>query len=207
MADFPNFTKADLADFSGRAVASYPPFTDQAISQAVLLYGISTYTDTWPDDPREAMIATLGVLSMADHLVLEQPFQKAQAAPFNSESIGSYHYSKTGGRQSAVQTAVSQGIQTGVMWFDIAVQQLGQAEHMLDMPMSGGIEVFEWDARFARGQGHNKRLLSPMLEAELRRRLYRSTLVPLVEGVLGDVGFEEDTANPGYLVVDLEDGV
>lgn len=205
MADFPEFTKDDLAEFSGRAAGSYPPFTTQAISQAVLLYGISTYTDTWPDDPREAMMARLAVLSMADHLVLEQPFQKAVAAPFNSENIGSYSYSKSGGRASAVQSAVSKGEATGVMWFDIAVQQLGQAEHMLDMPMSGGIEVFEWDARFAKGQGHNRRLLSPMLEAELRRRLYRSTLVPLVEGApAGDFGFEEDTENPGYLIVDDE---
>lgn len=206
MADFPNFTKDDLATFSGRAAASYPPFVDQAILQAVLLYQIATYTQDFPDLPRDSQIARLGILSMADHLVLEQPFQKAQAAPFNSESIGSYHYSKTGGRQSAVQTAISQGIQTGVMWFDIAVQQLGHAEQMQDMPMSGGIEVFEHDSRFTKGEHGNRRLLSPLLEAELRRRLFGSYLTPMVEGVLSEVGFEEDTENPGYLVVESEGG-
>jgi len=124
--------------------------------QAELLYKIGTCTgNTWPDDPTSQKLAEMAVLSMADAIYLAQPFQKILSNPFSSESIGSYSYSKVSG-------AVMSGIPTGVAWFDLAVNKLGQCDIVAGIPIGGGIEAFEWDADFTKGHlPGNVRLLSP----------------------------------------------
>jgi hypothetical protein len=152
---YPVFTKQDLADFSGRPVASYTGHTDRAIRQAVLLFKIGTCLANLAEEGTlEREIAVEGILAMADHIVLAQRYQQQIASPFQSESLGSYSYSKTA-------KAVTDGQSTGVDFFDIAIDQLSVCDETDDIPSSGGIEVFERDGVFTQGEGGNLRLLSP----------------------------------------------
>ncbi len=164
---YPALGVNELSTFSGRPVASYPPsYPDQAIRQSVLIFKIATgLTDdlfpqpgTWQYD-----LAVMAILSEADDIILEQPFQAVRASPFNSESIGSYSYSKVGGKSlaRAVSTIASDG-KTGNIWFDLAVEQLGIVINAVDMPAYGGIEIFEHNEMMVRGNNpHNMRLLGP----------------------------------------------
>jgi len=155
MAAYPDFTPQDLADFSGRPVEDYSGYADSAISQAELLFKLGTCTQEWPDDPTLASLAEMAIMAMADAIYLSQPYQAILANPFSSESIGSYSYSKVSG-------AVLSGIPTGVTWFDVAVNKLGQCDIVAGIPIGGGIEAFEWDAQFTDGNHDgNTRILSP----------------------------------------------
>lgn len=153
--DYPVLTKTDLAKFSGRPEASYKgDYPETALSQALLLFKLGTCLAGLPDDPTKAELARMGILAMADDIFLKQKYQQVSASPFSSESIGSYSYSKR------AQQA-SQGEETGVMWFDLAVGQLGECERNDGISSGGGIEVFEHDATFVQGAGENVRMLSP----------------------------------------------
>jgi hypothetical protein len=166
VAEYPTFTPADLAGFSGRPEASYPsPYTDEALKQATLLFKIGTCLATFPDDPMQADLAKYAILSMADYIVLNQPNAQVLAGPFQSESLGSYSYSKM------AKTAASGG-ETGVAWFDLAVDQIGQCDQNDEIMSGGGIEVFEFDAEFAvaRTDGNTVRVLSPK-DQEYHERL------------------------------------
>jgi len=114
----PSLTVTDLSNFSGRAVSEYTAFASTAIAQASLLFQIASGLDSMPSDQPQLSTANNGILSMADALYLTQPYQAAINSPFQSESIGSYSYSKA-------QASVTAGIPTGVGWFDLAVQTLG----------------------------------------------------------------------------------
>lgn len=127
MADYPLLTRIQLATFTGRPQASFTDFADQALIQARVLFKIATglVPGQFPDDPEKAELATLGILAMADAIYLSQPYQKAKASPFSSESIGSYSYSKNSGRSYAKTVpAVAEGLPAGVGFFDMAVFQL-----------------------------------------------------------------------------------
>ncbi len=54
---------------------------------------------------------------MAEALYETQPNRDMRFTPFRSETIGTYSY-------SLAQGAISEGIPTGVAWFDLAVNQL-----------------------------------------------------------------------------------
>lgn len=153
---YPVYTKTDVANFTGRNAASFPSFVDtSALPQAVLLFKIGTCLaslDDLTDDQKQ--LAQYAILSMADSIHLSQPYAVAVASPFNSESIGSYSYSK-------VAKAVSTGQETGIMWFDLAVDQLSVCDDINGGLTGGGIEVFEHDAKFVAGVGGNSRMLSP----------------------------------------------
>lgn len=155
---YTEYTKDELAEFSGRPVESYTPYADDsAIPQALLLFKIGTCLAS-PDDltDTEKQLVDMAILSMADSIYLSQPFAAAMASPFNSESIGSYSYSKTA-------KAVASGAPTGIMWFDLAVTQLSVCDQLAGGDMAfGGIEVFEHLGTFAKGSiGSNIRYLSP----------------------------------------------
>lgn len=157
MAEYPVFTKQDLADFSGRHVNSYKQYAElSALPQATLLFKIATCRPTYPSDPEEALLARMAILAMADRASLAQKYQEAEASPFQSESLGSYSYSK-------MSAAASRGEKTGVMWFDLAVDRLGQCEQNDGIAGGGGIEIFEYDGRFGKPQaeGDQARLLGP----------------------------------------------
>lgn len=161
---YPEYTKQDLADFTGRNIASFPTFvTNSALPQAILLFKIGTCLASLDDLTEDQLeLAKFGILSMADAIHLSQPYALAVASPFNSESIGSYSYSK-------VAKAVAKSETTGIMWFDMALDQLSVCDDLVGVLMGGGIEVFEHDATFVHGEGGNSRMLSPQDIDQSRR--------------------------------------
>ena len=134
------YSRSMLADFTGRPLASFPQqyVTVSAIPQALLLFKLGTcIVDPEALAPDAQQLVDFAILSMADSIHLSAPYQAATASPFNSESIGSYSYSKTA-------RAVQAGEDTGVMWFDLAVRQLSVCEESDNGSFQrGGIEVFE----------------------------------------------------------------
>lgn len=140
-------TIPDLADYSGRPQASYPAFAASALKQATFLMSIRTCLVSMPVNPDDAQLITYGILELADDIVLKQPYQEINAKPFSSETIMSYSYSK------AAQKA-RKGEETGLMWFDLAVQRLSVCEadqggHVA----SSSISIFEKDGVTVDGAG------------------------------------------------------
>lgn len=145
---YKTYDRQMLADFTGRPMASFPDnfVTKSAIPQALLLFKLGTgLADPAVLSADNQQLVDFAIISMADAVHLAQPYQTALASPFNSESIGSYSYSK-------VAKAVQQGKETGVMWFDLAIQQLATGDRIKSDFLSGGIEMFENDGLFVDGQ-------------------------------------------------------
>ena len=157
---YKEYTVEMLSEFSGRPVRSYPvSYSAQSLQQALLLFKIGTCLAA-PDalDQMHLDMVDMAILSMADAIVLEQEFQKAKVSPFNSEHIGSYSYSKVARSMRATPKAT---LDTGIMWFDLAVHKLSVCDILVDLPWSGGIEVFENDAPLMAGRHGNLRFLGP----------------------------------------------
>lgn len=129
-------TVAELALFSGRESNSYNNFASEALAQATLLFHLATGLLDYPEDAQLSQLAKYGIMDMADKIYFSQPYREAMASPYQSESIGSYSYSKT------VQ-AVKKGDNTGVMWFDLAVNKLKTSSS--SSVASGSIQGMEWD--------------------------------------------------------------
>lgn len=129
-------TIADLATFTGRASNTFGQFVDQALAQATLLFYLATDIESYPDNSSLAMLARYGIMEMADKIYLSQPYHEASASPFQSETIGSYSYTKA-------VASVKKGDATGVMWFDMAVNKLKSGG--LTIGDSGSIEGMEFD--------------------------------------------------------------
>lgn len=155
---YPTYTVADLANFSGRPQLAYmnAGYVPTAIGQATLLFKIATCLANIPEESDKQDLAKFAILQMADSIYWAQQYQDAVNNPFSSESIGSYSYSK-------VAAAVNKGDKTGIMWFDLAVDQMGVCEDLDNIPFSGGIEIFEFDGQFVDGRmaNANTRFLSP----------------------------------------------
>lgn len=156
MAEYPELTKADIARFSGRPRDSYASREGlvTALAQATLLFKIATCRSEFPDDPREAELATAAISAYADFIYLRLPFAKALASPFSSESLGSYSYSKSA-------ASAARGDKTDIMWFDLAVSRLGQCDLAYNIPTHGGIEMFEYDIPLLSNEEGMYRALSP----------------------------------------------
>lgn len=128
-------TVAELAAFTGRESNTFSSFAVEALAQATLLFYLATDLDYYPLDDNLLRLAKYGILDMADNIYLSQPYQEASASPYQSETIGSYSYSKS------IQ-AVRKGDATGVRWFDLAVNRLSSGNSVM---ASGSIEGMEWD--------------------------------------------------------------
>lgn len=113
-------TQIDLATFTGRSTSTFGGFADQALAQATLMLSIVTKLTELPDDPDLKQLANNAIMELADRILLEQPFQSLKAGPFQTETIGSYSYS----RLTPTLTKVQQGIKTGLLWWDLAVDEL-----------------------------------------------------------------------------------
>lgn len=155
---YTTYTRQMLADFTGRPAASFPEgfINASAIPQALLLFKLGTCLAS-PDGltTDQKQLVDFAILSMADAIHLTAPYQPAMASPFNSESIGSYSYSKTA-------KAIQSGVETGISWFDRAIDELSVCDDVAGGLVFGGLEVFEHDAVFLEGsRGNNKRFLSP----------------------------------------------
>lgn len=123
-------TLAEVAEFSGRPEVSYTTYVNSALLQATLMFttltelGVADYGAMAADDQ---VLANTGIVSMADHLYLEWPYQQVLANPLQSETIGSYSYSKP----FQVMARNAQAIEvtaekTGVDMFDLAVRFLAR---------------------------------------------------------------------------------
>lgn len=156
MAAYPELGVADLADFTGRAEASYPtPYTSQALLQATLLWRLSSRLVGFPEDSEHAKLVRFAILQMADSFVLGQQYQQIAASPFSSETIGSYSYSKA-------LKSMAAGAPTGVYWFDLAMQLLGVSTAAVT---SGSYELFEHELVYAVDGSGGRHILGP---AEIR---------------------------------------
>lgn len=129
-------TVAELATFTGRPSNTFGDFASEALSQATLLLVLATGLDNYPESTNEAALAKNGILDMADSIYLSQPYKEATSSPFQSESIGSYSYSK-------LTKSVKKGDATGVTWFDMAVSKLRTAG--AGIVNSGSIIGMEYD--------------------------------------------------------------
>src|SRR5687767_11870516 len=112
-------TVAELANFSGRAEASYLPYASTALLQAALLFTLVTGISDPPDDADQAQLINNAIMDMADDIYLKQPFRAVIASPKSSETIGSYSYTIG----SAAFKAMT-GDVTGLMWWDLALSIL-----------------------------------------------------------------------------------
>lgn len=139
-------TIAELALFKGKAESFYTSFADQALMQAALLLTIRTGLTEYPEDESEARLARYAIMDLANQIYLEAPYDEIIAKPFSSESIGSYSYSKS------AQLA-RRGEETGSMWFDLAVQQLGGLDGSYEVN-SGSISLFERNNYYQDAQGN-----------------------------------------------------
>lgn len=144
---YPTITREDISGFTGRPVASFPQafLEASAIPQALLLFKLGTCIfdpELLTEDQQQ--LVKFAILSMADAIHLAAPYQTSLANPFNSESIGSYSYSKTA-------KAVQAGKETGISWFDMAIQQLSQCDNVSGDFMRGGIEIYEHDGTVVAG--------------------------------------------------------
>ncbi len=110
----------DLSNFTGRPVGSYPAFAGSALAQATLLFQTLTKLSAYPDDADQKQLAVNAIVEMADRIVLEQPYATVKSSPFQSESIGSYSYSKA----TATSKTAQQGSRTGLFWWDLAIDEL-----------------------------------------------------------------------------------
>lgn len=113
-------TRAELATFTGRPASTFSGFADQALAQATLMFQVVTRLPGYPDDPDLKQLALNAIMEMADRLLLEQPYAEVASKPFQSESIGSYTYS----RATATAAKVQNGSKTGLFWWDVAVDEL-----------------------------------------------------------------------------------
>lgn len=168
MTEYATYTVTDLSAFSGRPVGAYPAYAvETALLQATLLFKISTCLPVLPVEQDDQDMVRLAILAYADMIILTMPYAELKANPFNSESLGSYSYSKTPpgsgrGSFSASAAVASRGEKSGVMWFDLAVERLGVCWEEDGIPDFGGLETFEFDEARTAGQiGANLRLLGP----------------------------------------------
>lgn len=154
MAGYPTLEIQNLSDFSGRPVPGYPdPYSLTALAQATLLFRLATALTDWPTDADQIQLATYAILQMADAFVLAQPFQAAVAAPFQSETIGGYSYSKA-------LRLMQAGQPTGVFWFDLAVQRLGTSQDIARV-ITGSLQLFEQELRTEITWAGVRRILGP----------------------------------------------
>lgn len=142
----------DLAAFTGRAVASYSAFADQALAQATLLFSVLTKREEYPTDPAGRQLAFNAIMELADRIYLEQRYSEVKASPFQSETIGSYTYSK------AIQSAKN-GQHTGLSWWDIAIDELSEVERSL--VSSGSLSALERDHVYTENDTGRRYVLGP----------------------------------------------
>lgn len=146
---------ADVAAWSGRPADSYSSYINSAIIQAALMMTVATQItpDDWPNlgaftdgllSTADAQtLATQGILAMADHIYLRQPYQQVIASPLMNETIGSYSYGKAEAEVARNAAALEvTGERTNVDLYDMAVQILSK-RLLAGGVFSGGITVFE----------------------------------------------------------------
>lgn len=154
---YPVPTVAQLSAFSGRAQATYTSYANSALLQAALRFTILTEVS----DPSQIqgynaisqadnqLLAQQGILALADNIYLAFPYQQGIASPFNSETIGSYTYSKAafGGGSGTMSRLAPAALElsldkTGIVLFDLAVQMIALRTQAAGV-FHDGVSVFD----------------------------------------------------------------
>lgn len=135
-------TPTEFAEFTGRPEASLGDFAPQALLQATLMFSVLTKLTEYPADPDKTLLAKMAIMEMADRLLLEQPYAETRSGPFQTETIGSYSYSKL----TATSKLATQGLRTGLFWWDTAIDEL--AEKGTSGMASGSIKVCNEEIRY-----------------------------------------------------------
>lgn len=129
-------TVDDLAQFTGQAAGSYGPYAGSALAQATLLFSVLTKREEYPTDPAARQLMVNAIVELADKIYLDQRYRDVKASPFQSETIGSYTYSK-------IIANAQKGKPTGLSWWDIAVEELSQVSRSL--VSHGSVSALERD--------------------------------------------------------------
>lgn len=150
-------TVAQLAAFTGREVGSYTAHAQAALAQATLLLELATGRTEMPTEANLAQLAVNAILEMAEQLVTQHTYAEVNASPFQSETIGSYSYSKG----SNFNARDESGEKTGLMWWDLALQllTLTGGDSGLGRTAGGSILVFEGEV--SSDSDGNRAILSP----------------------------------------------
>jgi hypothetical protein len=152
---------SDLATFSGRDAASYTGYANAALLQATIRFTFLTeitsptqftgYNDLLPADQQE--LALYGICALADNIYLGFPYQGVMASPLNSETIGTWTYTKeatsgAGGAAYRLQAGAMElsMASTGITLFDMAVQLLA-LRTIASGVYHGGTTVFDHGER------------------------------------------------------------
>jgi hypothetical protein len=143
-------TPQELAGFTGRPLTSYTSYVNSALLQGTLMFtilselGADDYAGMQPDFQ---LLANMGIMAMADYLYLRWPYQQVIANPLQSESIGSYEYSKPIAEQARNAQAIEvHAEKTGVDMFDLAVRRLAKRQSLAGV-FYGQITGFEHTGR------------------------------------------------------------
>jgi hypothetical protein len=125
---YPVPTIPQLAVYSGRAEGSYAQYAMQALLESTIMFSALTeITDPSGLSSDDQLLALNGVLSMADYIYLRKPYAQVLANPMQSETIGSYSYSKVMAEVARNAAALEvTGEATGVIMFDLAVRLLSR---------------------------------------------------------------------------------
>lgn len=129
----------DLATFWGdEAPTSDTNWTAQAtarLTEAADLFFLVTGLREVPSDPRAERLIQYAIMDMATALYVRDPSETN--SPYSSERIGSYSYT--------LKTKATQGVTTGVFWWDLVVDALtaGELENAMSLVVDGaGEDVF-----------------------------------------------------------------
>lgn len=143
-------TVTELAEYTGRPVTGYTSYVNSALLQSAMMFtvlaelGADDYGGMRPDFQA---LANMGIMAMGDYLYLRWPYAQALASPMQSETIGSYSYSKPVEQMARNAQAIEvTSEKTGVDMFDLAVRRLARRRSMNGV-FFGQITGFEKRAR------------------------------------------------------------
>lgn len=128
----------EMADFNGTEEDDLSTFAPQALLQSTLLLTLVTGLSAYPDDDDLEQLAKNAILEMAWDIYYKQlaKYAQTQASPLQSESIGSYSYSKGSPAFKAKNNE-----KTGLFWWDLAIERLGSDGN--SRVGTGSLQVFE----------------------------------------------------------------
>jgi hypothetical protein len=136
---YPIPTVSQLAAFSGRDESTYTGYANSALLQATLRFTHITEISDPSQIPSynaisqadNQLLATQGILALADNIYLQYPYQQVIASPLNNESAGSYNYAKAayGGASGSMSRMAPAALElslekTNIVLFDMAIQML-----------------------------------------------------------------------------------
>jgi hypothetical protein len=152
---------SDLSTFSGRDQATYTGYANAALLQSTIRFTFLTEI-TNPDQftgynnltvADQTQLALYGICALADNIYLNFPYQGVMASPLNSETVGTWTYTKeatngAGGSAYRLQAGALElsMASTGITLFDMAVQLLA-LRTIASGVFHGGTTVFDHGER------------------------------------------------------------